>query len=101
MTISAEERRAINRQNSKASTGPTSDRGKKQVSQNALKHGMRAETIALPNEDPSVVQARADEWNTACQPANPMEQYLVEQAVKSSLSLDRCRKQHTALLAKQ
>src|SRR4051794_29182415 len=51
MTISAEERRTINRQNSRASTGPKSDRGKQAVSLNAFKHGMRSEKLVLPHED--------------------------------------------------
>src|SRR4051794_39583050 len=101
MTISAEERSAINRKNAMASTGPKSDEGKRKVSRNAFKHGMRAETIALPNEDPDAIRDRADQWDEACRPANALESYLLEQAVKASLSLDRCRAQHTALLARQ
>jgi hypothetical protein len=101
MTLPAEERRAINRQNSMHSTGPRSDRGKMKVRQNAMTHGMRAEKIVLSTEDPDALQARADEWTAHYQPANPMEEYLLEQAVKSSVFLDRAQGRHTALLARQ
>src|SRR3954451_9834157 len=102
MKLSPEERSAINRKNASASTGPKSDRGKRAVSMNACKHGMCAKSIAtLPHEDPEAVATRLERWTEACRPADAVETFLVEQAVRASLSLDRCRDQHTALLAKQ
>jgi hypothetical protein len=101
MKLSPEERSAINRKNASASTGPKSERGKRAVSMNACKHGMCARKVALPHEDPEAVDRRLGQWTESCRPADDMELYLVEQAVRASLSLDRCRDQHTALLAKQ
>src|SRR3954470_14467157 len=102
MKLSPEERSAINRRNASLSTGPKSERGKRAVSMNACKHGMCAKTITtLPHEDPEAVAARLERWTESCRPADDMEHYLVEQAVEARLSLDRCRDQHTALLAKQ
>src|SRR3954452_22445351 len=101
MKLSPEERSAINRKNASASTGPKSERGKRAVSTNACKHGMCATKVTLPHEDPEAVAARFERWTEACRPADAMELYLVEQAVRASLSLDRCRDQHTAWLAKQ
>src|SRR3954469_8742107 len=102
MKLSPEERSAINRKNASLSTGPKSERGKRAVSMNACKHGMCAKSITtLPHEDPEAVATRLEQWTESCRPADAMEQYLVEQAVRASLSLDRCRDQHTALLAKQ
>lgn len=49
MTLTADERRAINRKNSERSTGPRSLARKARASLNALKHGLRAESVALPN----------------------------------------------------
>src|SRR3954469_16362795 len=102
MKLSPEERSAINRKNASLSTGPKSERGKRAVSMNACNHGMCAKSITtLPHEDPEAVATRLEQWAESCRPADAMEQYLVEQAVRASLSLDRCRDQHTALLAKQ
>src|SRR4051795_7454082 len=101
MKLSPEERSVINRKNASLSTGPKSERGKKAVSMNACKHGMCARKVSLPHEDPEAVQRRLEQWTESCRPADAMEHYLVEQAVRASLSLDRCRDQHTALLAKQ
>src|SRR3954447_18346883 len=102
MKLSPEERSAINRKNASASTGPKSEGGKRAVSMNAYKHGMCARSLAtLPHEDPEAVATRLEQWTESCRPADDMELYLVEQAVRASLNLDRCRDQHTALLAKQ
>ena len=48
--------------------GPRTAEGKEQSKRNALKHGMRAETHAMPNEDPAAIAARADFWNDAAFP---------------------------------
>src|SRR3954447_21258413 len=83
MKLSPEERSAINRKNASASTGPKSERGKRAVSMNACKHGMCTKTITtLPHEDPEAVAARFERWTEACRPADAMELYLVEQAVR-------------------
>src|SRR4051812_33616331 len=51
MPLSDEERAAISRANARKSTGPKTPEGKARSSKNALKHGLRAEAFALPNED--------------------------------------------------
>ena len=43
---------AANRRNAKKNTGPKTEAGKKTVSRNALKHGLRAANGLLPDEDP-------------------------------------------------
>ena len=46
-----------NRRNAKHSTGPTSERGKNTVRYNSLTHGLRAQTVLLPDEDPQAFEA--------------------------------------------
>ncbi len=58
MSLTSKQRSAVNRQNASRSTGPKTDDGKARSRVNALKHGLRAETLALPNEDPTAVAAR-------------------------------------------
>jgi hypothetical protein len=40
-----------NRRNALASTGPRTENGKQRASQNAVRHGLMAETVILPLED--------------------------------------------------
>ena len=63
MLLSTEQRRQINRQNASRSTGPKSDEGKARSRQNALRHGLRAEVLDLPNEAPGASEALADAWH--------------------------------------
>src|SRR5512135_1376447 len=101
MTLSSEKRREINRDNAKHSTGPKSNVGKVHSRLNALKHGLRAETLALPNEDPAELAAREHEWNDYYRPRNPGEAYLVQQAVRATIQLDRCARFQTATVTRQ
>jgi hypothetical protein len=101
MTLTAEERAAINRENARKSTGPKTAEGKAASRRNALKHGLRAEVLALPNEDPAAVAARSDSWNDYYRPQSPAAQHLVNQCVAATLLADRCNQYHAAAVAKQ
>ncbi len=101
MPLTAEERAAINRRNATRSTGPKTEQGKAASRRNALKHGLRAEALALPNEDPAAVADRADAWNDYYRPQSPAAQHLVNACVAATLLSDRCQKFHGAALAKQ
>ena len=70
MPLTPEQRSQINKANSLKSTGPSAA-GKLRSRCNALKHGLRAKVLALPNEDPAVVEARAEAWNEHYQPQSP------------------------------
>ncbi len=101
MPLTAEERAEINRRNASKSTGPRTEQGKAASRRNALKHGLRAEALALPNEDPAAVAARADAWNDYYQPQSPAAQHMVNACVSATLLSDRCQRYHEASLAKQ
>ncbi|MCA1686732.1 MAG: hypothetical protein LC745_12345, partial [Planctomycetia bacterium] len=101
MPLTAEERAETNRQNARKSTGPTSDEGKASSRRNALKHGLRAQALALPNEDPEAVAARSDAWNEYYQPQSPAAQHLVNACVAATLLSDRCQAYQAAALGKQ
>ncbi len=67
-----------NRANALSSTGPKTDQGKQRASQNAIRHGLTAETVILPLEDPDDYMA--------------FEQAVTETAVeRRSLRLPRGR----------
>src|SRR5437868_9485029 len=101
MTLTAQERQVINCKNASMSTGPRSDAGKRRARENATRHGLRAEAIPLPNEDPEVVKARNQAWNDYYQPQSPAAQHLVNQCVQATLLADRCHRHHEATLAHQ
>ena len=46
-----------NRRNAQRSTGPRTRTGKTASSRNALRHGLLATEITLPDEDPAAVEA--------------------------------------------
>jgi hypothetical protein len=98
MPLTKAQRRKINQNNAKASTGP---RDTSRTRFNALKHGLRANVLCLPDEDPTVIQQRSDAWNDYYQPQDPAEQHLVNECVRATLLSDRVDRFHTAEVAKQ
>jgi hypothetical protein len=101
MTLSTEHRAEINRHNASHSTGPKTDEGKDRSRRNALKHGLRADALALPNEDPELVAERCRAWNDYYQPQSPAAQHLVNECVQATLLSERCHRFHAAALADQ
>lgn len=101
MHLTTEQRAQINRLNAQKSTGPKSAEGKENSRRNALKHGLRAEALPLPNEDPEAIAARAQEWNDYYQPQSPAAQHLVNTCVRATLLSDRCDQYQHAILSEQ
>ncbi len=101
MTLTTEQRSEINRRNGQKSQGPKTNEGKAKSRQNATKHGLRAELLAMPHEDPSIVNARTQSWNEYYQPSSPAAQHLVNECVRATIMSDRCHNFHDAMLAKQ
>ena len=90
MAISAAKLEA-NRRNAKKSTGPRTDEGKECSKFNALKHGLRAETLVLPDEDPQDLEDRRAAWTASLAPLSELEQRAVDDAVIYSWRQDRAR----------
>jgi|ERR1019366_2276353 hypothetical protein len=80
---------AANRRNARQSTGPKTSQGKATASLNALRHGLRARTVVLPDEN----QEEFDQIHAGLQdqyrPQNPAAQYLVDQAAIAQWKLVR------------
>src|SRR5207247_3252677 len=85
-----------NRQNSLKSTGPTSVEGKSRSAMNALKHGLTAEQIVLPNEDPEAYDALRQKWldDYPCADAGQLD--LIQIAVRHVVILDRASRHNLA-----
>jgi hypothetical protein len=101
MSLTKAERAEINRQNARKSTGPKSDEGKERSRQNAMKHGLRAEVLATPDEDPAVIAERVREWEDYYQPGSPVAKHLVAQCVQASFLSERCHRFHNAVVEMQ
>jgi hypothetical protein len=99
-TTTSIDRAAINRRNAQKSTGPRTPEGKSRSRFNALKHGMTAKTLVLPDEDADVLQMRIETWIADLQPQNDVEQYLVEHAVQFSWKLERADRAEVAQLSR-
>ncbi len=98
-TATRPSRAEINRRNAQKSTGPRSPEGKARSKFNAVKHGMTAQTLVLPGEDPQKLRIRFETLTDQLQPQNEVEQILLEEAVHSSWMLERARRAELARLS--
>lgn len=70
---------AANRENSKLSRGPRTDRGKENSSHNSLRHGILARKVRLPtHEDREVYRKIVEAWKTYYEPHGTLERFLVD-----------------------
>jgi hypothetical protein len=83
------DRIAINRANSRHSTGPRTDSGKQRSSQNALRHGLTAASAVLPSEDQAAFDAHRRSFFDEYKPATPTETQLVQELADTSWRLNR------------
>ena len=72
-----------NRANAQRSTGPRSAEGKSASSMNALKHGIDAQSIVIPGEDPAEYQALVAAYAEDYQPENCTEEFLVDAMLRA------------------
>ena len=94
MAVSAAKLEANRRNGLKG--GPRTEIGKQRSKFNALKHGMRAETMVLPEEDPQAFDARRASWTARLAPGDDVEQRAVDEAVAYTWMQDRARRAHLA-----
>ena len=78
-----------NRHNAQKSTGPSTPEGRAAVRLNGLKHGLCAETIVVPGEDPAQFEALLEAYRTEYQPATPSAEFLVRQVAMADWRLLR------------
>jgi hypothetical protein len=80
---------AANRRNAENSTGPKTERGKQAVARNALRHGLRAEKVLTFDEAGADFQAFLKEQRNAFEPADDLEEQLVERIAVCAWRLRR------------
>src|SRR5258707_7381656 len=84
-----------NRLNAQHSTGPRTPQGRAAVRLNGLKHGLRAETIVVPGEDPAEFEALLEAYRAERQPA-PTDEFLVRQLAMADWRLLRLHRVEAA-----
>ena len=85
-----------NRENARRSTGPKS--GTDRTRFNGLKHGLRAEQVVLPGEDPAAFEAERRAWIDDWKPRSHTRAVLVERAAVASWKLRRATRAEAARL---
>ncbi len=78
-----------NRRNAQKSTGPRTPQGKARSAQNALTHGLRAERVLLPGEDPELFRRFSDDLLRELNPATPRQHYIATKLITYYWKLDR------------
>ena len=101
MPLTKAQRRKQNQLNAQHSTGPKTEQGKNIARFNSLVHGMTAQVLALPTEDPQEIAAQAEAWTDACQPEGLEEQVLVDQMALSAIRLGRIARAEAEVVAEQ
>src|SRR5258705_12794988 len=101
MAQTPEQRAATSRRNGARSRGPKTDAGKLISRRNALKDGLCARTVTLPNEDPAAVADRNREWADHFRPTSPDACFLLEECVRATLLADRFHRAHDTAVANQ
>jgi hypothetical protein len=90
--VASEPQTQANRRNARLSTGPRSINGRARVATNALKHGLTAKSIVLPNEDPDEFEAFRNALCDDLDPEGAMEELLVQKIVADAWRIMRTLK---------
>ena len=79
-------RREINRSNAQHSTGPRTAAGKHRSSQNALRHGLAAQSVVVPAEDEAQYQQLCGKFFDEYKPATATEATMVQLLADTALA---------------
>ncbi len=78
-----------NQRNAQKSSGPKTQEGKNAVRYNAMKHGLLAQVVLLPNEDEDALRELDERLRSELEPVGALENLLVEQIVAARWRLAR------------
>src|SRR4051812_23786527 len=78
-----------NRRNATLSSGPRTDAGKEAARTNAFKHGLSGAGAVRTEDEAALVAERVAEWGDIFRPADPYDEWLLEQAVLYATRIDR------------
>ena len=95
----SEKQLAANRANAQLSTGPVSIEGKKKSSQNALRHGVTAQTTIMTEEDRIQHDAFCSQMMASLAPVGSMETFLASSVAEEAWRLNHARAQCANIVA--
>jgi hypothetical protein len=95
--MATEKQLAANRANAQRSTGPRTAEGKAAVRLNALKHGLLAETMVLPNESQDEFLDLSQRVHNELSPQGEIEEFLATQVASYIWRLRRARRVEAGL----
>lgn len=94
----SEQKAAANAANAQSSTGPRTEEGKARSSQNALKHGLTAKELVIPEEEREEFEEFRVDFINHLAPDNPLEVVAVNHALHASWNLKRFRRLEAGLM---
>ena len=97
--MASEKQIAANRKNAEKSTGPNTEDGKLQSRQNAVRHGLTAETVITAFESPEEYSAFEELVIAECEPQSALEHQLVARITSLLWRLRRAAAIETGLFA--
>src|ERR671917_356761 len=97
--MTSEKQVQANRRNALKSTGPKTSEGKAAVRLNANKHGLRAQEVLLPGEDPEALKELDVNLRAELQPVGEQENLLVDGIVAAHWRLRRLRRVEAGIFA--
>ena len=95
--MTSERQIAANRANALHSTGPKTPEGKAAVRHNALRHGVLARDVVLPEEDLDAFEDLLNQVRAELSPVGRIEELLVDRIVNIMWRLGRSARMETAL----
>jgi hypothetical protein len=88
-----------NAANAQLSTGPRTDEGKRQSSQNARTHGLTAQHPVIPDEDRAAFHQLRAQLHAETKPQGTLQQIIFEELVHAAWNLRRVRTMEAELNA--
>jgi hypothetical protein len=88
-----------NRANAQHSTGPRTEEGKNRSRFNSVKHGLTADRLLIPGEDPAEFELLRDEFLEAYNPQGAQEELLTGMLIGDFWRLRRQRQVESGVLA--
>jgi hypothetical protein len=98
--MGTKDRAAVNRRNALQSTGPTTPEGRAVSRMNALRHGLTAKSVLLPDERAEDFVAFAENLRTDLDPVGAMEEVLAERIVAAAWRLRRVLRVEASLYSR-
>jgi hypothetical protein len=95
--VTSERQIAANRANALHSTGPKTPEGKAAVRHNAMRHGLLARDVVLPEEDLDAFEDLRNQVRAELSPVGRIEELLVDRIVNIMWRLGRSARMETAL----